>query len=116
MLQALFALVIPHYAIRFLMHEAARQQGIDPDRLRVVHALRVVQDAIPACQRVAPEDWPPLYHRLLEDIAHGRLPKPRHRSNPRVIKRKMSKWRRKRPEHSGQPQPTRPFCEAVAFI
>ena len=33
------------------------------------------------------------------------LPKRRHRSTPRVVKRKMSTWRL-----------TQPFCEAVAFL
>jgi hypothetical protein len=98
------------------MHEAAVQSGIDPDRLSFVHALRVVQDAIPEFQMVAPDQWPQLYRRLLHDIAEGLLPKRRHRSNPRVVKRKMSKFHLKRPEHYGWLQPTRPFCEAVAFI
>jgi Insertion element 4 transposase N-terminal/Transposase DDE domain len=115
-MQELFALVIAHYALRFLMHEAAVQSGIDPDRRSFVHALRVVQDAIPACQMVAPDQWPQLYRRLLHDIAEGLLPKRRHRSNPRVVKRKMSKFHLKRPEHYDWLQPTRPFCEAVAFI
>jgi Insertion element 4 transposase N-terminal/Transposase DDE domain len=115
-MQELFALVIAHYALRFVMHEAAVQSGIDPDRLSFVHALRVVQEAIPEFQMVAPDQWPQLYRRLLHDIADGLLPKRRHRSNPRVVKRKMSKFYLKRPEHYGWPRPTRPFCEAVAFI
>jgi hypothetical protein len=115
-MQELFALVIAHYALRFLMHEAAVQSGLDPDRLSFVHALRVVQEAIPEFQMIVPDQWPPLYRRLLHDIADGLLPKRRHRSNPRVVKRKMSKFYLKRREHYGWPRPTRPFCEAVAFI
>ena len=99
------------------MHEAAVQHELDPDRLSFVHALQVIQDAMAAFQMVIPDEWPTLYQRLLDDlVAEGKLPKRRHRSNPRVVKRKMSKWRLKRPEHNGWPQPTRPFCEAVAFI
>jgi hypothetical protein len=115
-MQELFALVIAHYAVRFLMHEAALQVGLDPARLSFVHALRVVQEAIPEFQMIAQSHWPHLYHRLLQDIVAGRLPTRRYRSNPRVVKRKMSKFYLKRPEHYGWPQPTRPFCEAVAFI
>jgi hypothetical protein len=115
-MQELFALVIAHYALRFLMHEAAVQSGLDPDRLSFVHALRVVQEAIPEFQMIVPDQWPQLYRRLLHDIADGLLPKRRHRSNPRVVKRKMSKFYLKRREHYGWPRPTRPFCEAVAFI
>ena len=115
-MQELFALVITHYALRFLMHEAAVQSGRDPDRLSFVHALRVVQEAIPEFQMIAPDQWPQLYCRLLHDIADGLLPKRRHRSHPRVVRRKMSKFHLKRPEHYGWPRPTRSFCEAVAFI
>lgn len=116
-IQELYGLLIAHDAIRFLMHEAAVQHELAPDRLSFVHALEVSRDAIAAFQMVSAEQWPRLYQRLLEDIGtDGKLPNRRPRSNPRVVKRKMSKWRLKRPEHHNWPKPTRPFCEAVAFI
>jgi hypothetical protein len=115
-LQELYALLIAHFAIRVLMHEAALQAGLDPDRLSFVHAVRVLREAIPEFQMVAPAERPRLYQRLLQDIAAGRLPARRLRSNPRVVKRKMSKFRLKRPEHRHAPQPTRPFREAVLLI
>jgi hypothetical protein len=114
-IQELYGLVIAHYAVRFLMHEAALQAGIDPDRLSFVEALRVIGDAIPEFQMVTPEQWPCLYARLLRDIAAGRLPERRLRSNPRVVKRKMSNFRLKRSEHDHWPQPTMPFRKAVAI-
>src|SRR5437588_1878060 len=115
-LQELYALLIAHFAIRVLMHEAALQAGLDPDRLSFVHAVRVLREAIPEFQMVAPAERPRLYQRLLQYIAAGRLPARRLRSNPRVVKRKMSKFRLKRPEHRHAPQPTRPFREAVLLI
>jgi hypothetical protein len=99
-LQELYALLIAHFAIRVLMHEAALQAGLDPDRLSFVHAVRVLHDAIPEFQMVDPAEGPRLYARLLQDIAAGRLPVRRLRSNPRVVKRKMSNFRLKRPEHA----------------
>ena len=57
-----------------------------------------------------------LLQRLWRDLARHPLPKRRHRSNPRVVKRKMSKFRLKRPEHAAWPQPTMPFREAVVLI
>jgi len=33
-----------------------------------------------------------------------------------VIKRKMSNWRKKRPEHMRPPQPTKPFEKAVVIL
>jgi hypothetical protein len=98
------------------MHEAALQSGVDPDRLSVIHAVRVLHDAIPEFQMVAPAERRRLYTRLLQDIAAGRLPARRLRSNPRVVRRKMSKFRLKRPEHCHWPQPARPFPEAVLLM
>ncbi len=116
-IQELYGLLITHYAIRFLMHEAAVRHELDPDRLSFVHALAVIQEAIAEFQMVTPDEWPALYQRVLDDmVIDGKLPQRRHRSNPRVVKRKMSKWQLKRPKHNAWPQPTRPFCEAVAFI
>jgi len=114
-IQELYGLLLAHYAVRFLMREAALQSGIDPDRLSFVHALRVIGDAIPEFQMITPEQRPLLYTRLLRDIATGRLPGRRRRSNPRVVKRKMSKFRLKRPEHDHWPQPTMPFHRAVVI-
>jgi hypothetical protein len=62
----------------------------------------------------APELLHNLYQRLLRVIAAVRLPERRLRTNPRVVKRKMSKFHLKRPEHQHWPQPTRPCREAVA--
>lgn len=114
-IQELYALLIAHYAIRFLMHEAALAAEVDPDRLSFTNALRVIQDAIPEFEMVAVHQIPDLYARLLRDIAAELLPPRRNRSNPRVVKRKMSKFRRKRPEHYRWPQPSCPFRQAVAI-
>lgn len=115
-IQELYGLLIAHYAIRFLMHEAALQSALDPDRLSFVHALRVIADAIPEFQMVALDQLEQLHTRLLHDIADGRLPERRQRSNPRVVKRKMSNFRLKRPEHQRWPQPTLSFRQSVALI
>jgi hypothetical protein len=116
-IQELYALVIAHFAIRFLMHEAALQTGTDPDRFSFTHALNILQAAIPEFQMTAPELLPQLYARLLRDLLARLLPERPLRTNPRVVKRKMSKFRLKRPEHYHWPQPSvHSFCEAVALI
>jgi hypothetical protein len=45
-IQELYGLLIAHYALRFLMHQAALQENVDPDRLSFVHTIEVVQGAI----------------------------------------------------------------------
>jgi Insertion element 4 transposase N-terminal/Transposase DDE domain len=115
-IQELYGLLIGHYLIRYLMHEAALSSGVDPDRISFVHALRVIGQAISDFEIASPELLPGLYARLLREIAAGRLPARRNRSNPRVVKRKMSNFALKRAEHRPWPRPTRTFPEAVRLI
>jgi hypothetical protein len=115
-LQELYGLLIAHYAIRHVMHEAALQAGLDPDRLSFTNALHLICDAIPEFQMAIPEQRPALYQRLLRDIARYRLPERDHRINPRVVKRKMSKFPLKRPVHRQWPQPSKAFRDAIVML
>jgi len=115
-IQELYGLLIAHYAVRYLMHEAALQAEVDPDRISFVGALRLLQDAVPEFQMTAPECLPELYARLLRDMARRLLPPRRPRRNPRVVKRKLSNYQRKRPEHYHWPQPRGTFREAIILI
>jgi hypothetical protein len=115
-IQEAYGLLIAHYAVRTVMHDAALRAGLDPDRLSFVNAVRILCDALPEFQMTAPEQLPRLYKRLLDDIARYRLPERENRSNPRVVKRKMSKFDLKRPEHFHWPQPSKSFQEAVVIL
>lgn len=115
-IQELYGVLIAHYAIRALMHEAALAAGLAPTRLSFVGALRIVQDAIPEFQMVAPQMRLALYARLLRDLAAERLPARHPRANPRVVKRKQSKFPRKRPEHYRAPPLIVPFKTVVRII
>ena len=115
-IQELYGLLIAHFVVRFLMHEAALLADVDPDRLSFVHAIEVLKDAVPEFQMVAEFQRNQLYLRLLKDIARIRLPERRNRVNPRVVKRKMSNFLKKRPEHYDWPQPQVSFREAVSVI
>jgi hypothetical protein len=113
-IQELYGLLIAHYIIRTCLYQAAQQAQLDPDRLSFIGAVRVLQKAVPEFQMTAPEQLPALYQRLLRDIARKRLPPRRLRSNPRVVKRKMSNFKLKRVEHQLWPPPTvRSFREAI---
>jgi len=115
-IQELYGLLIAHFVIRFLMHEAALLAGIDPDRLSFVHAIEVIKDSISEFQIIAESQYDQLYQRMLRDIARIWLPERRNRVNPRVVKRKMSKFLKKRPEHYDWPQPRMPFRKAIIVI
>lgn len=45
--QEFYGLVLAHYAVRGLMHEAALREDVDPDRLSFTHAVAVVRRRIP---------------------------------------------------------------------
>lgn len=53
-LQEFYGLLLAHYAVRGLMHEAARTADRDPDRLSFVHAVRVVRRTLPRVVAVPP--------------------------------------------------------------
>ena len=52
--QEFYGLLMAHFAIRGLMHEAALQADEDPDRLSFVHAIHVVQRRMPRCVAIPP--------------------------------------------------------------
>lgn len=56
--QEVYGVLLAHLAIRTVMHQAALQEGIDPDRLSFIGALRVLRRAIPRAQRTPPERLP----------------------------------------------------------
>jgi len=55
--QEFYGLLMAHFAIRGLMHEAALKADEDPDRLSFLHAVRVIRrkmvvhGAIPPCEQ-----------------------------------------------------------------
>lgn len=54
--QEFYGLLMAHYAIRGLMHEAALKAGEDPDRLSFLHAVRVVQRRMPRYAAIPPSE------------------------------------------------------------
>jgi hypothetical protein len=59
--QEFYGLLLAHFAVRGLMHEAALQAGEDPDRLSFVHAVRVIRRKLPlsgALPRLGEADVP----------------------------------------------------------
>lgn len=115
-IQEAYGLLLAHYVVRAIMHAAALENALDPDRLSFTNAVTIIGAALAEFQMTTPEQLSRLYRRLLNDIAQHRLPERDYRVNPRVVKRKMSKFKLKRPEHRQTPQPTLPFSEALAIL
>jgi hypothetical protein len=54
--QEFYGLLMAHFAIRGLMHEAAVKAGEDPDRLSFLHAVRVVRRKLPLYAAIPPSE------------------------------------------------------------
>jgi len=52
--QECYGLLLAHFAIRGLMHEAALQANADPDQLSFVHAVRVLRRNLPRAVAIPP--------------------------------------------------------------
>ena len=52
--QEFYGLLLAHFAIRGLMHEAALEVDEDPDRLSYVHAVRVIRRKLPLAAMIPP--------------------------------------------------------------
>ncbi len=52
--QEFYGLLMAHFAVRALMHEAALKANVDPDRLSFIHAVRVVRRKLPAFNSIPP--------------------------------------------------------------
>jgi len=52
--QEFYGLLLAHFAVRGLMHEAALKAGEDPDRLSFLHAVRVVRRKLPLYVAIPP--------------------------------------------------------------
>lgn len=116
--QEVYGLMLAHYVVRALMHEAAKQATpapLGPLRLSFTATLKILRCRLPQCPRGerGRRRW---WRDLLAEVAREVLPPRRNRINPRVVKRPVSKWKPKRPEHRNYPQPTKEFNQSVVLL
>jgi len=52
--QEFYGLMMAHFAVRGLMHEAALRSDEDPDRLSFIHAVRVIRRKLPIYHAIPP--------------------------------------------------------------
>lgn len=114
--QEFYGLLLAYNAVRFLMHEAAVSVDIDPRQLSFIHAVRVTRETVPIMRAASAEQLSHIYEAMIRHIALGRLPPRDKRINPRVVKKKMSNYAKKRPEHYHVPQPKTPFKNSVVLL
>jgi hypothetical protein len=114
--QELYALSLGHYLTRAFMAEAAAVEGLDPDRLSFVGCLRVLRTRLPEFAALREGERAAWYRAFLKEIAGERTEPHRNRVNPRVVKVKMSKFKKKRAEHRGSRPLTQTFEQSILLL
>jgi hypothetical protein len=113
--QEIYGLLLGHYVVRKLIFEAAQEEGIPPRNLSFTSTLKILRCRLPEVPKspAGQKEW---YRKLLAEIGEQRLQKRRDRNNPRVVRRKMSKWDKKQPKDYAFPQPTKNFRKAIVIL
>jgi hypothetical protein len=111
-IQEIYALAIGHYATRSFMAVAAAKSGQDPDRLSFLGCLQTLRTRLAECPADEQESarWRDAF---LDELANERTDPRRNRINPRVIRVKMSKFKKKQPIHRG---PTKIHNDFMYFV
>lgn len=114
--QEMYALSLAHFVIRALMFEASEAIGLDSDRLSFTGCFQILKCRLPECDTRTPQTFQAWYDGLIWEMQQEKIEPRRNRINPRVIKQKMSKWKKKRPEHRPAPRLTKPFAATVVML
>jgi hypothetical protein len=115
-IEEIYALSLGHFVIRSLMFEAAATVDLDPDALSFTGCFQILKCRLPECDSRTPATFEGWYRGVLWEMQGERTDPRRNRINPRVIKRKMSKWKKKRPQHRHLPPVKKTFPEAVVML
>src|SRR3954447_16555853 len=114
-IREIYALSLGHFVIRSLMFEAAATVGLDPDHLSFTGCFQILKCRLPECDSKTAAGFEAWYEAVLWEMQGERTDPRRNRVNPHVIKRKMSKWKKKRPEHRRPPPMKKTFAETVVM-
>ncbi len=110
--QELYGLVLAHRIVRQVMNDAAARDKRDARRLSFMNSLRILQAQLPEAPTCTVAGW---YEQLTEEVSRQILRPRRNRWYPRVVRRKLKKWDKKRPQHKQAPQPSKPFAESIVI-
>jgi hypothetical protein len=114
--QELYGLFLAHYAVRFLMVQAAMEAGVDPDRLSFTEGLFQLTEMLDLALTLEPEEAiAPLLKRLRHKLTRTLLPPRRLRVNRREVKQVYSKHKPKKREVP-PPKPFEPDEQFLDFV
>ena len=111
--QELYAMLIMYNLIRLLIRQAAEEHGKAPCSISFLDALQHIIDAAPIMTAEQPTQES-RFEYLLAVIADCEIDRPRRpRVSPRVVKVKMSRFKRKHEKHKSE---TRDLAEKLKII
>jgi len=113
--QELYALSLGHFVTRALMLQAATEVHMDVDRLSFVGCFRILQCRLPECDTSSTASFTAWYQAVLSEMREEQIGSRRNRVNPRVIKRKMSKWNKAGPQHRGRKPLAKTFEQSIVM-
>ena len=117
-IQEIYALSLGHFVVRALDVRGGQDGGLDPDRLSFLGCFQILKCRLPECNSSTPQSFDEWYRGLLWEIQRERTDDEvrRNRINPRVIKRKMSKWKKNVPSIAVLPLLKKTFMETVVML
>jgi len=101
--QELDAILVTYNWIRQLMCQAGEIYDQEPRFISFFDVIPLIIDALPIISIAQPKPVPSIWNYLLELIGQSEINRPRRpRVNPRVLKIKSSKFKRKNASHRGE--------------
>ena len=113
--QELYALSLGHFIIRVMMLKAADTANLDVDRLSFKGCFQILKTRLPECDARTKSSLVEWFDAVVWEMSCEKTPARRNRINPRVIKRKMSRWNKCRPGHRKQPPLKKTFEQTVVM-
>jgi hypothetical protein len=114
--QELYGIFLAHYAVRFLLAQAAMEAGVDPDRLSFTEGLFQLTEVLDLALVLEPKEASAsLARRLPRQLRQVVLPPRRLRINRREVKQVYSKHKPKKREVP-PPKPFEPHEQFLDFV
>ena len=114
-LQEVYAVLLAHYAVRFLMHQAACEADLDPDRLSFTDAIFIIGETTRELSQVIAQDREGVREAMRDRLVAHLLPERRLRANARVLKKLYRKYKRK-PSDAPPVPPFEPDARFLDFV
>lgn len=114
--QEFYGIMLAYNALRAIMNEAADAAGVEPRELSFLNSVRVVRETAPLMRAAETPKLRRIYDGMLAQIARHRLPPRDGRINPRVVKVKMSNFRKKNAADLKPVQPRGSFRDSVVML